>query len=239
MATEISPQQRQLLLESGQNPNLISGPALLGAQQRSGVEAQQTQARGLISEFFEDPMRQSEINNQIQAQLDVSLANIGMQAQESERQARFQAGQTGQAGGSVQLDRNTGIQQLAGQQVAGATGAAGQQRFGLEQQLQQQQLNELLNTFLRPQAFGQSQQALLGSVGLQTGQVAGGQRAASQLNTAQQFGADEVSRALGGTLTNLGNASQLNTNIQGQQATQAQLEELLRSLQNNNSGGLL
>lgn len=209
---------------------MLSAPVRAVAEQRSGAENMQSQARGLISQFFEDPMRTQEINNQVQSQLDVSLANIGRQAQQAEMQNRFAAARAGNAGGSVQLDRNAAIQGAAGQQVAGATNQAEAQRFGLEQQQQQQQLQELLNTFLRPQAFQQSEQTLLGSIGQQQNQVAGQQQATNNLNTAQQFASDEFSRAIGGTLTNAGNAFQMNNNVNGAMQQQQQLQQLLRAL---------
>jgi len=227
MTVDVSAQQRQLLLNSGRNPDLVAGPELQAIQQRSGAEGLQGQQRSLIGQFFEDPQRQQEINNQVQSRLDVSLGNIGRQSQEQERQARFAAAEQGNLGGSTIIDQNAQIMQNAQQGVLGATGAAESQRFGLQQNLQNQQQQEIMNTFMRPQAFGTAEQGLLSSIGQEQFGVQQQQGRLNQQRTADNFANDEFSRAIGGTLSNIGNVFQQSQNRSQGNQMNTLLQQLL------------
>ena len=229
MSVDISAQQRQLLLNSGRSPELVAGPELQAIQQRSAVEGLQGQQRSLIGQFFEDPQRQQEINNQVQSRLDVSLGNIGRQSQEQERQARFAAAEKGNLGGSTIIDQNAQIMQNAQQNVLGATGAAEGQRFNLQQDLQNQQQQEIMNTFMRPQTFNAAEGGLLSSIGQQQLGVQQQQGFLDQQRTADQFANDEFSRAIGGTLSNIGNVFQQDQNRSQGNQMNTLLQELLGS----------
>jgi len=199
----LTAEQRQGFLGSGQSlPQNFSG-----AEQRVFTDdAAQTQQRtdllALTDQFFSDPQRQAEIDQQTGAFRTAGFANAQNNARLAERDARFSRAAQGNVGGSAEANQIGNIQNmLAGDVINTETGA--QQ---LDNQLKTQNLIEQASQISQAQSgnplFAQALNNELAGLSNASQALSASFADRDRLTAIHDFANDEFSRVLGGLISN-------------------------------------
>lgn len=180
---------------------------------RAAVQ-QQTQ-RGSINSFYQDPARQTEIEQRVAPAEQSAWLNLLDQIRGASRNAAFQRAETGNIGGSVEASQKAKLAGGAAQAGAGLADQFQTQRDMLQRALEAARVNEILKTYdIDPQLAASLQQRTqsFGVQGETNALLEALRRQAAAMHDTQ---ADETSRALGSAI-NVGTRAYQTYNQAGQ-----------------------
>jgi len=163
-------------------------------------QAQQATRQGnldLINTFFASPERRQEISARIDPVFDRARQDLGDQFSQRARQEGFARARSGNVGGSFEAEQLGGLNRAVGRAGTDLSAQESAARFGLEQQLGGQQQQEILQQFLQDPFRAQAFAAQLQGLGQQSQGAQVLDQLTQQQQQIQQFGNDELSRALG------------------------------------------
>lgn len=181
--------------------------AAVGQARRTLLQdrARSQDQQGAINAFFQDPARQQEIGRLVQAQQGAAEAQAAQQLAARQRQEAFQRARTGNVGGSFQAGQQAQLQatgQRAATQIAAEAQRAQDQSSALLEEQRRAELARAIGIDPFADQALQAQLGLLGVEGSENQALAALRRSRQQQ---QSFANDELSRILGGLVTQGGN----------------------------------
>ena len=150
-----------------------------------------------ISAFYGSPERRQEIDQRIQPVFDRARQDLTETTQERARQEAFSRARSGNIGGSHEASELADLDAFLASNSMDLALQEQNERFNLEQMLQQQYQDEVLAQFYQNPFMAQALQAQMAGMGQQAQGAQYMDQLLRQQQDIEQFGSDEFSRALG------------------------------------------
>jgi hypothetical protein len=205
---DATPEQRQRLIElatqrlqerTGGVSEREQGEVLAGMEQ----ENRRGRLAGLVDQYYQ--ARLPEIDRYSRAGYEANVGDAQADARTQERQSRLALARSGNVGGSTRQEHIGGINLGLRERLMRAQAQADEERARMLQENEQRRLSLLERVYgLSPEEQA-ARAEVLGGYGERAQAEAERRGLLRQQNEYDQFAGDELSRALGGVLSGLGN----------------------------------